>query len=117
MVEHEPGCTTRHTRRQRCDTPRTSVPVESVGAAEPSGAGSRQDSSVELFIDRGSVGSCLIALPILLPFIVFIVAFSGDRGGDNLGSVLLLTLVAMTGAFLAATYTLLTVIDWIGKHI
>ena len=90
MVKHDPGCSRRHSARQHCD-----------------GHG--------VFIDWGRVQSCLIALPILLPFIVLLLAFSGDSEGVT--AELVVWLVMLTGSFLLATYSLLTAIDWIVKHL
>ena len=90
MIRHDPGCSGHHSVGQKCD-------------------------GHDVFIDKGRVGSCLIALPIVLPFLVFAVAFSGDAGGIT--PSLILFMFVLTVGFLVAAYALLTVIDWIGKHI
>lgn len=68
-----------------------------------------------MFIDKGRVGSCLIALPIIAPFLIFSIAFSGDAGGITPSLVIFMT--TLTVGFLVFVYALLTVIDWIGKHV
>ena len=116
MIEHEVGCSKRHRGRQRCDEPaHPAAPAKATDTPPP--PTNAQPTPELLAIDWGRVQSCLIALPIVMPFVVIVVAFSGDSGSDHVPFTLVMTLTILVAAFLVATYALLTVIDWIGKHI